>query len=207
MEAIQQKAVHWEAYEYPSMAEKEDEDLLEFLDELAGTTTPLAPQTCGQSSTLSCLDVFGPDMTHHSQLGQAPSSRAVRALQVHAQPLLTPKLVRTPEQILQQLFQRHSRASSEPWPLEHMRPCTAVPLHAAPELAYEALPSVLVPISQARVLCEEGSATLQILPLVSSCREGQFTHSWLSIFNANEPCLTVKSDQMRASTSLSATPG
>lgn len=173
MHAFQQKELHWEAYEYPAMAEKEDEDLLEFLDELAGTATPLAPQTCGQSSTISCLDVFGPDLTHQSQFRQASNIRGVREMQVHAQPLLIPKLVKTPEQILQQLFQRPSRAVSDPSPLQYIRPCTAGPLHATPELKYEALPSVLVPISEARMLHEEGSASLQILPLGSSCREGQ----------------------------------
>ena len=154
------------------MAAEEELELLDFLTELAGADTSLAPKACYQSSAISCLDVFGHDLTPYSQLRQAPSIESVRGMQVHAQPILTPKLIKTPEQILQRLFQRPSRALSDPSPLQYMPPCSAMPLQAEPELKYEALPSVLVPTSEAALQLEKGLATLQMLPLGTSCREG-----------------------------------
>ena len=167
------------------MAADEELELLDFLDKLAGADTSLAPKTCGQSSAISCLDGFGHDVTFHSQLRQAPGIRGVRGMQVHAQPMLTPKLIKTPEQILQQLFQRPSRALSEPSPLQYMHPCSAMPLQAGPELKYEALPSVLVPISEAALQREEGLAIHQMLPLGTSCREGEI-HAGSSMPDAHD---------------------
>ena len=172
MQALQHRRSDCKASKRRSMADDEDE-LLEFLDELAGADTSLAPKTCHQSSAISCLDVLGHDMTLQSQLRQAPSMSGVRGMQVHAQPLLTPKVVKTPEQILQQLFQRPSRPFSDDFSLQIMQPCTAVPLKAALEVKHEALPSVLMPISEAPMPPEEGSATPQLLPMGSLNREGQ----------------------------------
>ena len=183
MQALQRDKLGFQASERHSMADDEDE-LLEFLEELAGTDTSLAPKMCRQSSAISCLDVLGHDMTLQSQLRQAPSMSGVRGMQVHTQPLLTPRLVKTPEQILQQLFQRPSRPFSDDFSLQIMRPCTAVSLNAAPELKYEALPSVLVPISEGPMPPDEGSAPLQLLPMGSLSREGR---PRISLLLTNEP--------------------
>ena len=121
MQALQLEQLGYKVSERHSMADDEDE-LLEFLEELAGTDTSLAPTMCRQSSAISCLDVLGHDVDLQSQLRQAPSMSGVRGMQVHAQPLLTPKLVKTPEQILQQLFQRPSRPFSDDFSLQIMRP-------------------------------------------------------------------------------------
>ena len=81
------------------MAEDE-EDLVEFLDKLAGSGASLVPKTCLQSSTLSCLDLSEHEAPPQLQPRITPGVGHAREVHVHAQPLPTPKLIRTPDQIL-----------------------------------------------------------------------------------------------------------
>ena len=165
-------AGYCELYAHPLMAEDEDGDLLQFLEQLAGNAPSLASGPCTQSGAISCLDAFGSNLTSQFSIRHPPSYRDIREVPMHAQPFATAKPVRTPEQILQQLFQQTSRPQMQPLPPHPKRTCVATPLYSRPRLNYEALPGALVPIPEAILQLEEDSASFQRLPVGQPCPEG-----------------------------------
>jgi len=162
-----------ELYAHHPMAEDEDGDLLQFLEQLAGNPPSLASGPCIQGGAISCLDAFGPILTSQSSIRHPAGYRD--GVPMHAQPFATAKLVRTPEQILQQLFQQTSRPQMQPLPPHPKRTCVATPLYSRPRLNYEALPGTFVPIPEAILQLEVDSASLQRLPMGQPCPEGRGT--------------------------------
>jgi hypothetical protein len=172
MHPLQPSQPFCEAYTCRSMAE-EEEDLLEFLDKLAESEASLAPKACAQSSTLSCLDLSGPEPTSQLQPKHTPTIEDVRQVHEHAQPRPTPKLIRTPDQVLQQLFQRPYRALSQPLPTALVWPCTAIPPHTTARLKCETFSTGLVPIPEAPSQLGERCSTHVKARLSIPCRDGE----------------------------------
>jgi len=166
-------AGYCELHAHHPMAEDEDGDLLQFLEQLAGNPPSLASGPCTQSGAISCLDAFVPNLTSQSSIRPPPSYRDIREVPMHAQLFATARSVRTPEQILQQLFQQTSRPQMQPLPPHPKRTCVATPLYLRRRMDYEALPGTLVPIQEAILQHEEDSASLQRLPMGQPCPEGR----------------------------------
>ena len=110
----------------------EDEDLLHFCEELAADAS-LAQTACNQNAAPSLLDAAGSDGNNSAASQHLFSNRSAGDIGLH--PLLPPRFVRTPEQILQQLFQQSSRPHNL-LPGQHLPACRAPPLYSQPRLAH-----------------------------------------------------------------------
>ena len=99
---------HIEAYAQRFPADETLDSLDDFFEQLAGNAA-LITEACPQGNELSLLDAWGGETL--APIGHKQHS-GIRALRdAHAShPPRPPKLIRTPEQILQQLFQRSGYA-------------------------------------------------------------------------------------------------
>ncbi len=163
----------------PLMAEEEDLD--QFLEQLADS---LAPEANSPGGTLSFLDNFGHDGMVQASPKQSLSSRDLREVQARVPPPPTAaKLIRTPEQIMQQLFQRSNQGQSTALPACTMRSCSAMPLYSVLEFRPEALPGRS---SSTTLQCDRDPASPVSLP-TELPSPGGACHPTLACTNAFEP--------------------
>ena len=164
---------------HPLMAEEEDLD--QFLEQLADS---LAPEANSPGGTLSFLDNFGHDGMVQPSLKQASSGIDLREVQARTPPpSIAAKLIRTPEQIMQQLFQSSNQAQFPALPTCTMRSCSARPLQSVLDFKPEALPGGSSSTAQQR----NGDPASPVSLPSELPSPGGACHSTLACTNASDP--------------------
>ena len=164
---------------HPLMAEEEDLD--QFLEQLADS---LAPEAHSPGGTLSFLDNFGHDGMVQPALKQPFSGRDLREVQARTPPpSIAAELIRTPEQIMQQLFQRSDQAQMPALPACTTRSCSTRPLQSVLNFKVEALPGCSSSTAQQR----KGDPASPLSPFSELPSPGGACHSTLACTNASDP--------------------
>ena len=174
---------HFEGYAQRCSADEALDNLDDFFEQLAGNAS-LITEACPQGNELGILDAWAGDTLGPLGQKQLSGIRDIRG--AHAcPPPRPPKLIRTPEQILEQLFQRSGYAERLAGAPQTRRACRAS-LSWAPQLDCQARLCMPMPASDGSVQTRGPSVRVTEIPICQPSFEG--TPSLCGFFLAL-PCM------------------
>ena len=160
---------HFEAYAQRCSTDESLDNLDEFFEQLAGNASLIA-EACPRGDELSILDACGGDTLVPLSHKQHSSIRDIR--DAHAcLPPRPPKLVRTPEQILERLFQRSEYAERLAGAPSYRPACRAT-LPWAPQLDCQARQYMPMPASPGPVQTKGAPVSSMAVPVRHPSLEG-----------------------------------